>query len=145
MRGVGSGGGGGGDSRGSCCRAGRRRAAAPCSSERERSDRPGAAPCFLPGNRRAAFLFTPRRRRIQSAPRDHVIGKKRWKADLVLGVRVGAGLHQRLHRLAEAVPGDLVERRVAVLTETKSFKVVRSSSAVRVLLILIKQHKQPNK
>lgn len=68
--------------------------------------------------RRVSCLATERREsdghrfRPTVGPRRRRPGRRRH---LVLGVDVGSGLHQQLDGLAEAVPGHLVQRRVAVL------------------------------
>lgn len=100
-----------GDLRGSCCRVWSRPAAGLWSSERDRSDRPGGELCFLPGTKqqdrvRALSYWKGARLRFRtSCPRNH----------LVFRVHIGSGLHQQFDGLAEAVPGHLVQRRVAVL------------------------------
>lgn len=53
---------------------------------------------------------------------------------LVLGVDIGAGLHQQLDGLAEAVPGDLVQRRVAVLATGSDSRLVIRCLGAKVLL-----------
>lgn len=59
--------------------------------------------------------------------------------DLVLGVDIGSGLHQQFDRLAEAMPGHLVQRRVAVLLTGSDSRLVSHC----LFLYLTQKHNHP--
>lgn len=112
-----------GNLRGFCCRAWSLPAVAPWSSGRGRSDRPGAVPCFRPerGRRDGG-------QKVRIPPESE---PSVFPGHLILGVDVGASLYQQFDRLAEAVPGHLVQRRVAVLpTGSDSRLVIRCPGAL---------------
>lgn len=102
--------------------------------------RPGTSQQQHLGALRMAVLTGQVQRRVSCLKQDQETGVRRSELprsrspqcflDLVLGVDVGSSLHQQLDRLAEAVPGHLVQRCVAVLhTGSDSRLVIRCLGA----------------